>query len=96
MKVIYYRRPDGTIRTYHGAGSIPEYQLPERVAKYNAESKTDQAFVEDLPEDSFAAHLYQAAQARARLDLDALRDLRATLADADSLICDLISQAEEG
>ena len=96
MKVIYYRRPDGTIRTWHGAGSIPEYQLPERVAKYNAESKTDQAFVEDLPEGSFEAYLFQKAQEHARLSRETLEDLRATLADADSLICDLISQAEEG
>lgn len=96
MKVIYYRRADGSIRTYHGAGKIPEYQLPERVKEYNNNSKTDQAFVTDLPEGSFEAHLFQQAQARARLDLDTLQDLRATLAYADSLICDLISQAEEG
>ena len=96
MKVIHYRRADGSIRTYHGAGKIPEYQLPERVKEYNNNSKTDQAFVTDLPEGSLEAHLFQQAQARARLDLDKLRDLRATLADADSLICDLICQAEEG
>ena len=96
MKVIYYRRPDGTIRTYHGTGSIPEYQLPERVKEYNANSKTDQAFVTDLPEGSLEAHLFQQAKARARLNLDTLRDLRSTLADADSLVYDLICQAEEG
>ena len=49
MKVIYYRRADGSIRTFHGAGKIPEYQLPERVKEYNNNSKTDQAFVTDLP-----------------------------------------------
>lgn len=58
MKVIYYRRPDGSIRTFHGAGKIPEEQLLELVAKYNAESKTDQAFVTDLPEGSLEAHLF--------------------------------------
>ena len=95
MKVIYYRRPDGTIRTFHGAGKIPEYQLPERVKEYNNKSKTDQAFVTDLPEGSFEAYLFQKAQEHARLDLDTLRDLRSTLAEADSLIADLICQAEE-
>ena len=53
-------------------------------------------FVTDLPDGSLEAHLFQQTQARARLDLDTLRDLRATLADADSLVCDLICQAEEG
>ena len=72
MKVIYYRRADGSIRTFHGAGKIPEYQLPERVKEYNNNSKTDQAFVTDLPEGSLEAHLFQQAQARARLDLDTL------------------------
>lgn len=96
MKVIYYRRADGSIRTFHGAEKIPEYQLPERVKEYNNNSKTDQAFVEDLPEGSFVAYLFQQAQARARLRRETLEDLRATLASADDLICDLICQAEEG
>ena len=96
MKVIYYRRADGSIRSFHGSGKIPEEQLPERVAKYNAESKIDQAFVADLPEGSFEAYLFQKAQEHARLSRETLEDLRATLADADSLICDLISQAEGG
>ena len=96
MKVIYYRRPDGTIRTYHGAGKIPEYQLPERVKEYNNNSKTDQAFLTDLPEGSFEAYLFRKAQEHARLSRETLEDLRRTLADADSLIYDLICQAEEG
>lgn len=66
MKVIYYRRADGPIRAFHGAGKIPEYYLSELVKEYNNNSKTDQAFVADLPEGSLEAHLFQQAQARAR------------------------------
>lgn len=95
MRVVYYVTPDGNIRHYHSADSIPADELPARVAEYNKKSQNDHAFIAYLPDGSFEAFLYQQAQARKRLSLDTLRDLRSELAEADSLICDLICQAEE-
>lgn len=97
MRLVFYRRADGTIRYFHSVDKVNPDTLNERVVAYNIAREKDvgeTAHIVEYADDSFEAHLFRRATENMRLNLETLRDMRDAINHADDVICDLISQAE--
>ena len=97
MRLVFYRRADGTIRYYHSADKVDPATLNERVVAYNIAREKDggeTAHIVEYADDSFEAYLFRRAKENMRLNLETLRDMRDAINHAADVICDLISQAE--
>lgn len=95
MIVIFYRRPDGTIRNFHDAGDMDREKLLPLLENYNRTAEGVTACFAEYAPGSFEEHLYKTARARSKLDAQNLRDLRAALEEAEDLLLDLIDEAEK-
>ena len=97
MKIIYYKKPDGSIRTFHRAEKIPQDRLEAALEDYNREhAQQETAFAVTYPDDSFEAYLFKRATEHIALDLRDLQDLQYDLQNAESLLYELINQAKTG
>lgn len=96
MLIAYYRRPDGTIRTFHLVDKVHRETLFATVEKYNNDPRTrDRVTIVDYAPDSFEAHLFDVATKARRLSEETLRDLLKDLEDAQCQILDLLRAVEE-
>lgn len=94
MLIVFYRRNDGTIRYWHDVRNMTKEELLPKISEYNEKNEKEQAYLAEYESKSFEAHLVRLLVRKQQLDLETLRDLSQTLCEADSLVCDLISQAE--
>lgn len=97
MRLVYYKRADGTIRYFHSVETVDQTILQERVAAYNiarAKDTGETAHIVEYVDDSFEAHLFRRATENMRFGLETLRDMKDAIDHADDVICDLIAQAE--
>ena len=97
MILAYYKKKDGTIRYFHRVDKVHPETLHERVLEYNKANEMgtgETVHIVEYADDSFEAHLFRRATENMRLTLEALENLRCSIQDADSAICDLIFEAE--
>lgn len=94
MRVVYYKREDGTIQGCHSVDSIPEDELSRRVDEYNRSFSGTIATVYDFEPGSFEEYLYNMFMNASRLQLDTLQDLAYELSCASSLVSELADQAK--
>ena len=95
MNVVYYRKPDGKIRYFHEVQKVPEGELRDKVDYYNRTCTEDRAYIATYEDGSFEAFLFRKATERITLDIAELREALDALDNVDTLIRELISQAEQ-
>lgn len=91
MILVYYRRQDGSIRTFH------EYRAEKTLDEVRALAVTynqeqdgkEEAHVVQYEEDSFEAHLFKASQQRKVWDKEMVQDLICSLQSALDAAYDL-------
>lgn len=84
MILIYYRRKDGSIRTFHkynDGKSLDE--INDIVVTYNqVHAGMEVAHAVEYADDSFEAHLFKAAMQRKAWDKESVQDLISSLRSA--------------
>lgn len=84
MILVYYRRKDGSIRTFHrcpDGKSLDE--VKELAVIYNQEQAGEEiAHVVQYENDSFEAHLFHSAMKRKAWDKELVQDLISSLQSA--------------
>ena len=96
MKVIYYRRKDGTICRFHRALKISDEDLSAAVEKFNAENVNGEtACVFDVQPGTIEEYLVKRATEHIELQIATIRDLHSSLQEAESYAYDLLCQAEQ-
>lgn len=91
MILVYYRRADGSVRTFHQARSDLELdEVKVRAATYNLEHDgIEEAHVVEYEDNSFEAHLFLASQQRKVWDKEKVSDLIDSLRSALDAAYDL-------
>lgn len=91
MILVYYRRKDGSIRTFHKArDEKPLDEVTALAVTYNQEQAGEEvAHVVQYEDDSFEAHLFHSAMKRKAWDKELVQDLISSLQSALDAAYDL-------
>ena len=73
MTIVYYRRPDQSIRHVHEVKNVPADELSAKVSEYNKKAK-DTAHIIEVAENSLVAFLMEQERIRGRCDEEAIQD----------------------
>lgn len=91
MILVYYRRKDGSIRTFHQyTPDKPLDEVKELAATYNQQQAGEEvAHVVQYEDDSFEVHLFKSTMQRKARDKEIVQDLISSLRSALDAACDL-------